>query len=240
MLGTPRVTVTAPPSIAGTLAVGVASFGQPFFAPGVTGAVVQANDPSDSNGASTTDACSPLTNAGAVAGKIALIDRGTCFFVTKVKNAQDAGAIGVLIVDNMEGSPPSGLGGFDATITIPSGRITSADGATLKANLASGVTVTLGVDATLRAGANSDDQALLDATNPVMTGSTINHWDPIAFPDLLMEPDINSDLPHDVDLTLPLFLDIGWTAATVPEGGPRPPVDAVHSPHATHSVPPRD
>ena len=202
MLGTPVVAVTSPAAIAATLAVGVASFGQPFFSPGITGTLVAAADPSDANGMSTTDGCSPLTNAADVAGKIALIDRGTCLFVTKVKNAQNAGAIGVLVADNVAGSPPAGLGGTDATITIPSGRITISDGATLRANLAAGVTVTLGVDQTLRAGADASGRPLLDATDPVIAGSSMSHWDPIAFPDLLMEPNINGDLPHDVDLTL--------------------------------------
>ena len=41
-------------------------------------------------------------------------------------------------------------------------------------------------------------------------GSTISHWDTIAFPNQLMEPNINGDVGHDVDLTLPLFQDIGW------------------------------
>ncbi|HEX7251620.1 MAG TPA: PA domain-containing protein [Thermoanaerobaculia bacterium] len=239
-LGTPVVTVGSPASIAGDLAVGVADFGQPFFSPGVTGGLIAATDPSDSAGPSTTDGCSPFTNPAEVAGKIALIDRGTCLFTIKVKNAQDAGAIGVLIADNAAGSPPGGLGGFDATITIPSGRITMSDGATLRSNLSSGVTVTLGVDATLRSGEDRSGHVLLDATNPIQGGSTMSHWDPIAFPNLLMEPEISPDLPHDVDLTLPLLVDIGWTALTVPEGGPRPPVDAVPSDHRTHDLPPRN
>jgi PA domain len=41
--------------------------------------------------ASTTDACSVITNGAAVAGNIAIVDRGTCTFVIKVKNAQNAG-----------------------------------------------------------------------------------------------------------------------------------------------------
>ena len=45
-------------------------------------------------------------NTLAVNGKIALIDRGTCTFPEKVKNAQNAGAIGVIIADNAAGSPP--------------------------------------------------------------------------------------------------------------------------------------
>ncbi len=37
----------------------------------------------------------------------------------KVKNAQVAGAIAVLVADNVAGGPPAGLGGVDPTITIP-------------------------------------------------------------------------------------------------------------------------
>src|SRR5262249_17120166 len=239
-LGTPLVRVTSPASIAGTLAVGVASFGPPFSSPGVSGTLVAATDAADSNGPSTTDGCSPFTNAADVAGKIALIDRGMCLFVIKVKNAQNAGAIGVLIADNAAGAPPDGIGGSDATITIPSARITMPDGANLRANLAAGVHVPLGVDLTLRAGADPSGRVLLFATNPLQPGSSISHWDSIAFPNLLMEPNINPDLPHDVDLTLPALLDLGWTAQTVPEGGPRPAVDLVPSNHQTRTVAPRN
>jgi hypothetical protein len=41
-------------------------------------------------------------------------------------------------------------------------------------------------------------------------GSSISHWDPIAFPNLLMEPAINTDLTHGVDLTRQEMIDIGW------------------------------
>jgi hypothetical protein len=47
----------------------------------------------------------------------------------------------------------------------------------------------------------------------VQPGSSISHWDPIAFPNQLMEPAINGDLTHQVsgvDLTLALLRDIGW------------------------------
>ncbi len=182
--------------------------------PGVTGNVVQALDPADAGGPSTTDACSPLTNAGAVSGNIALVDRGTCGFTVKVKNAQDAGAIAVIVADNAAGSPPAGLGGADATITISSVRISQPDGNTIKAQLGSGVNATLGVDLAVRLGADASNRALLNAPNPVVPGSSISHYDPIAAPNQLMEPAISSDLTHSVDvpndLTLKLFRDIGW------------------------------
>jgi hypothetical protein len=208
--GTPLLTVNSPIGIAGTDAVGTASFGPVLTSQAITGQVVAALDPSDALGASTTDSCSPLTNASAIAGNIALVDRGTCTFVVKVKNCQNAGAIAVLIADNTTDSPPTGLGGADSSITIPAVRITQADGATLRSNLASGVNVTLLLNASVLAGAGASGRPLLFSTNPIQGGSSISHWDTIAFPNLLMEPNINSDLTHNVDLTLPLLWDIGW------------------------------
>lgn len=81
------------------------------------GSVVSVDD-ANATGPTMSDACTALTNVGAVAGKIALVDRGTCGFTIKVKNAQNAGAIGVIVADNAAG-PVVGMGGFDQTIVIP-------------------------------------------------------------------------------------------------------------------------
>jgi hypothetical protein len=218
--GSPLLTVTTPAGL-GPYRLGAAAFGAPLSSPGVTGNVVLALDPSDAAGVSTTDACSPLTNSAAVAGKIALLDRGTCGFTVKVKNAQNAGAIAVIVADNVAGSPPAGLGGADPTITIPSARVTLANGNTLKSALSAGtVKVTLGLNPAVRAGADPQGRALLNAPNPVQPGSSISHWDPIAFPNLLMEPAINADLTHGTDLTIKEMTDIGWFSDRdgVPDG----------------------
>ncbi|HYG82270.1 MAG TPA: PA domain-containing protein, partial [Pyrinomonadaceae bacterium] len=213
-LGTPLLKVNSPPAIAGNYEVGAATFGPQLSAPGITGNVVLALDPADGAGPSTTDGCSPLTNAAAVAGNIAILDRGTCGFIVKVKNAQNAGAIAVIVADNVAGGPPAGLGGTDPTITISSVRITLSDGNAIKSQLGTGVNVTLGVDQTLRAGADPLGRALMYTPNPVAPGSTISHWDTSMFPNQIMEPSINGDLPHIVsapqDLTLSLMRDIGW------------------------------
>ncbi len=216
--GTPLLTVALPPSVAGTYLVGAASFGPPLSSPGLTGEVMPVVD--QTNG--TALACNPLTgaNAAAVAGKIALIDRGTCTFVVKVKNAQNAGALGVIIANNAPGTPPPGLGGSDPTIVIPAASVTQADGITLKAALAtrsrlrSGMIVNLGVNMAVRAGADSAGRMLMYAPNPYQSGSSVSHYDVSALPNQLMEPAINTDLTHSVtppqDLTFPLLLDIGW------------------------------
>ena len=92
------------------------------------------------------DACADLTNAADLKGNIALIDRGTCFFVDKIQRAQDAGAIGVIMVDNKVESPIT-MGGTSSTITIPGVMISLADGALIKTNLS--VTMIARLDATL-------------------------------------------------------------------------------------------
>ncbi|HEY2292219.1 MAG TPA: PA domain-containing protein [Thermoanaerobaculia bacterium] len=206
--GTPLATVNTPAAL-GTFRVGTATFGPVLSSPGVTGDVVVAQDPADGAGPSTTDGCSAITNN--LTGKIALIDRGTCGFVVKAKNAQNAGAIGVLIADNVAGSPPAGMSGVDPTITIPSVRVSLANGNAIKTALGSGnANVTIGVNLNVLAGADPSGHLLLNAPVPLVSGSSYSHWDPIAFPNLLMEPNINADLTHSVDLTRQEMIDIGW------------------------------
>jgi len=224
--GTPLLRVNSPAGIAGVYAVGTAAFGPQLSSPGITGAVVLGLDPDEDGGLAAftgTDGCSPLTNAAAVAGNIALVNRGGCTFVVKAKNAQDAGALAVVIANNTAGSPPPGLGGTDPTIIIPAVSITQADGTTIKGALP-GVNATLGVDVTVLAGADTSGRLLMNTPNPLQTGSSISHWDPIAFRNQLMEPAINADLTHSVappeDLTLPLMRDIGWFADADVDGVP--------------------
>ncbi len=217
----PTLSVLAPAPIAGELAVGTADFGAALTDTGVTGTLVAAEDPSDAAGSATTDACSPLTNAAAVAGHVALVDRGTCTFAQKASNVQAAGAIGLVVANNVADTSVLGMAGSDASITIPLVSVTQAAGVSLRANLATGVTVTLRLDPSRRAGADSSGRLRLYAPNPVDSGSSISHWDSSAFPHLLMQPSLSSDLPHAVDLTLPMLQDIGWATEAVIPSEPR-------------------
>ncbi len=125
--------VNAPAAVAGAKQAGKAEFGPQAF--DLTADLVLATDAANGDGPTTTDGCTAYTNAAAVAGKIAVVDRGTCTFVVKAKNAQAAGALAVLIVNNVAPGAP-GMGGTDATITIPAVSITLADGTAIKAQLA--------------------------------------------------------------------------------------------------------
>ena len=213
--GTPLLTVNSPAGIAGVYSFGVNAFSGPL-SPEVTADVVAATDIDEDDGGpnTTLDACSPLDNAAEVAGKIALVDRGVCPAVTKVQNCEAAGAVGVLIANNVAGAPPAGFTGVLAS-AIPSGMITQADGALVRSNLGTGVNATLGLDLDVLAGTEASTGFVhLNAPNPVAPGSSISHWDPITSPSQLMEPAINANLTHSLqppeDLTLMQMTDIGW------------------------------
>ena len=133
------VTINSPAGIAGNYpSYPTTAFGLNPVAP-ITANVVLVSD----NVAPSSDGCETITNAAALNGKIALIRRGTCTFVLKVKAAQNAGALGVIMMNNVAGTPVA-MGGDDATITIPSIMISQEDGDLLEASLLSGpVTATL-------------------------------------------------------------------------------------------------
>jgi len=173
-------------------------------------------------------ACAPLSaaNAAAVKGNIALIDRGVCAFTVKVKNAQNAGAKAVLIADNTPSLPPGELPGFDPTISIPSARISQADGEDIKQAIrASGVAVGKKIsflpptavfyeNIFRLAGADYRRRVMLYTPNPAQPGSSVSHWDTLARPNLLMEPFSTYPPTQSVappgDLSRPFMRDIGW------------------------------
>jgi membrane-associated phospholipid phosphatase len=137
----------------------------------------------------------------------------------KAMNAQSAGAIGVIVADSMPGCPALGMSGVAPSVTIPVVRITTDDGARLKAALLVGpVNVTLRVDPAIKAGADNAGHPLVYTPLPYTLGSSVSHWDISAPPDLLMEPALNPGLSSDPDLTVAQFSDIGWFAGPVGVG----------------------
>lgn len=156
-----HIDVTTPASIAGVRRAGVAQFGPPLDVAGISGNLAQALDPSDGAGPSTHDACSALTNPGAVAGHIALADRGGCTFVTKVKNLQDAGALAAVVV-NDTGDDVVTMTGSDPSIAIASVFIGQSDGSDIEAELAAGVSASL--------------QALMDRDASLDNASVIHEY----------------------------------------------------------------
>ncbi len=77
--------------------------------------------------------CNALVNAAACAGKIVVLYRGSCEFGLKALNAQNAGAIGVVIVNNVAGAPiVLGAGANGAAVTIPTLMISQESAALLR------------------------------------------------------------------------------------------------------------
>lgn len=75
----------------------------------------------------TSDACAAYP-AGTFNGTIALVNRGTCGFSVKVNNASAAGAVAVLIANNVAGGLIPQVGGT----TVPSFGLTQAQGTELR------------------------------------------------------------------------------------------------------------
>jgi choice-of-anchor B domain-containing protein len=140
-----------------------ANFGPEPDATGVSASVVLANDGVDT----TTDGCEPLV--GFPAGSIALIDRGTCGFTQKAGNAQAAGAVGMIVANNVSGDPFT-MGGSDPSITIPSVMVSLDDGTAIKAGLPASGTISANPEA------NTCDEGGLhivdirDPKNPTFAG----------------------------------------------------------------------
>ncbi|MDB4896157.1 MAG: in-like serine protease, partial [Firmicutes bacterium] len=127
--------------------------------------------------ASTADGCSALP-AGSLTGKVALIRRGSCTFYTKAINAQNAGAVGVVLYNNSPGRFSGTVTGSPA-ITIPVVSVSDAEGKLIDSRLANGpVTMTW-----------TEQQGTF--LNP--TGGLISSFSSYGLsPDLTLKPDIGA------------------------------------------------
>lgn len=133
------VYVQSPPDIAGPLDFTwpegdwAADLNDPLNA--VEDTLVLVDDGSDAD----TLGCTNLVNGAELAGHIALVYRGTCEFGMKALNAQNAGAIAVIIVNNISGPPVGmGAGAVGLDVTIPVVMVSDMDGATLREWMAQG------------------------------------------------------------------------------------------------------
>jgi hypothetical protein len=115
----------------------------------VSGVLALYND--DSTGTVNYACNQPVDN---ISGKIAVIARGgptgCTAFITKVKNAQLAGAIAVIIVDNTINGTPITMGGSDNSIVIPAVMVSRTDGLAFINALRAGQVITATLTAPLQ------------------------------------------------------------------------------------------
>ena len=189
--GTPLLTLLSPAALVGSYQIGPAQFGPALASPGVTGAIVSALDASDAAGPhdrrlharSPTPQKSPAASRWSIAARAASPSRSRMRRTPAHRCRRR---------QHVAGAPPGGMAGVDPTITIPSVLITQADANAIKAQLATPSRCRGRSASTLAScGSRRANVALLYTPDPVAPGSTISHWDTIAFPNQLMEPAIN-------------------------------------------------
>jgi hypothetical protein len=156
-----QLIINSPAPVAGQIEAVLSGPASPQVMSRITGDLVVALGVSDGSGVSSgsTDprqGCG-VTNGAALAGKVALIYRGSCGFYEKVIRAQQAGAIAVVMVnDRPVATPGDGwfpiemglIGNNQNPPSIPAIMIDRADGDALEATITGGtpVNVTLTPD----------------------------------------------------------------------------------------------
>lgn len=116
----------------------------------------------------STQACSAATVSHT--GQIVVIDRGVCTFSTKIRNAQLAGAIAVLMVNNSPGDPVAmAQDGTPDQPTIDGAMVRQINRLTLRTAAAAGTTVTVDGTAAAYSGTtpNADIIAGFSSVGPV-------------------------------------------------------------------------
>jgi extracellular elastinolytic metalloproteinase len=125
---------------ASTYAASGAAFGPALTSTGKTGILTVA---------SPADGCTAISTT--LTGRIAIIDRGTCDFTVKVKNAQLKGAIGVIVANHATGGDSlMTMGGTDGTVTIPAVFVGFTSGTSIKAAAGTSSTIRLTTPAPLQ------------------------------------------------------------------------------------------
>jgi hypothetical protein len=131
--------VTYPSSIKGKYFGPQSAVGARLSPTGLPGKVVLLRD----SNATTNFGCGLIANGNELVGNIALIERGgSCGTMSstnraKIKRAQEAGAIGVILAHNTNGITPTAVTGIDNSITIPSIFVGFGTGVMLKTALSS-------------------------------------------------------------------------------------------------------
>lgn len=155
-----------------------------------------------------------LSFSGPISG-IALSHEADCSPLNLVVAAERAGAKALLVSRLRAREPASTLNVPSAdvakvSVNIPSLGLGPGDAAILERAASGGVNVVLSVDMTRELGTDAAGRVYLFAPDPPMPGSSLSHWDPLARPDLLLEPETTPGLSHDLTMELAALRDMGW------------------------------
>jgi MYXO-CTERM domain-containing protein len=197
-------------SFSGSLASLAPAIALAAFGPALTATMTPITGPLsavDDGTGSPQDACETPARLD---GKIAFIEAGGCTGLQKVLSVQGAGAIAAILVGDTASHVPLAPTGTGDTMTvaIPSLGITQQDAEKIRVSLGAAPVATLKIDDQRGVGTSVVGRIYLDATDPVVIGTSVAHWDPTVAPHLLMHPTLETS--HSLDLTVPLMHDLGW------------------------------
>jgi minor extracellular serine protease Vpr len=127
--------------------------------------------------------------SAAASGKVAVINRGTCVFSQKVANAKAAGAVGVLVINNVAGDPTAMARSAGFADDLPAVMIGKADGAALRTSGATSITAVASFsefitsNGDILAGFSSQGPTRVDfAIKPDLTSVGVNVLSSVACP----------------------------------------------------------
>jgi len=217
-------TVESPGSAQRALTAGAATVGHFIAAPITAGGNSYPGIAGDF-GAQTADltavlAAVPGTGANGLAlacsalgvdltGKIAMVSRGACTFSTKIRNAASAGAIAVIVSNNVAGDGiPMGQDGTPNQPTLPAYMVSRDDGAPVAAE--TGTSVTIGAGKAYFVTGNDDFMAGFSSQGPTDVDFRVK-------PDVVA-PGVNvlSSIPHQFCASPPCFAFFQGTSMATP------------------------
>ena len=200
----PELVINTPESIAGTYPaiLGV----EPSIIMPASGATGPVTD-----GDTLTNDC--INFGGSQAGRIVLHEYDVaCGASVRAFYAEFVNSASGVVVSNTEatGLPDMGPQISNQEVTIPHIGVTKSVGDAIRANIGT-ANVTIRNSPTIKSGENAG-KVRMYAPSAYEVGSSISHFTTAATPDLLMEPRLGTLPLNQVDLTLPAFYDMGWSA----------------------------
>lgn len=221
--GPGHFTVESPGSAARALAAGASTVPHFVGAPVIVGGHVSGAASGDfatvttdltaplgvvKSGTALSIACAALPG-GSLSGKIALISRGICAFSAKIRNAQNAGAVAVLVVNNVAGDPIAmGTDGTANQPTVPAYMLGRSDGTALVGS--DGASATISATLAYFSTSNADIMAGFSSQGPTDVDFRVK-------PDVVA-PGVNvlSSIPHQFCAAPPCFAFFQGTSMATP------------------------
>jgi len=159
------------------------------------------------------DGCASLAS---LTGSIVLLTEGNCAEMNMSHYADLAGAKAVVFEGEDTVTPPKASLEYEAkyldffSYGIPTVQLSKTEAELLRAAIPAGVNVTLSGNSSQPVGADAQGRPYIYASIPRADKSSMSHWDPLARPNLVLEPTATLDNTQNLTMEKALMRDIGW------------------------------